>query len=308
MDMWGKRPLDYDPGTKWQYSNTGFVIAGAIVEKVSAQPFISYLQQNVLTPVGIKSIYDTDQQKLPGSDPTGYMRYGLGPLRTAPKEGKGWMYAAGELAMTAEDLAQWDVSLLKQTLLKPESYRQMTTEVQLANGLGSRYGLGIGVTSDSGRRAFEHGGEVSGFTAENIVYPDDHIAIVVLVNQDATNASSEIAKKVAPILFEAKDPDASSATAQALRIFENLQQGKLDRSLFTENCNDYFSQAALADFASGLAPLGKPHKFEQITQRLRGGMTLRRYRVSFPATKLIVWKYTLPEGKLEQYEIAMEEE
>jgi len=113
LDRWARIPLDFDPGTKWQYSNTNYVIAGVIVEKASGMPLWTFLGQRVFTPLGMKSITDTNEKALPASDPSSYMRYALGPLRPAPKEGKGWMFAAGELAMTAEDLAKWDISMIR---------------------------------------------------------------------------------------------------------------------------------------------------------------------------------------------------
>jgi D-alanyl-D-alanine carboxypeptidase len=105
LDTWARKPLDFDPGTKWQYSNTNYVIAGLIVEKVSGEPLLQFLQQEIFTPLKTKSVADTDKVKLGDTDPTGYMRYALGPARPAPKEGSGWLFAAGELAMPAEDLA-----------------------------------------------------------------------------------------------------------------------------------------------------------------------------------------------------------
>src|SRR5262249_42778707 len=161
--------------------------------KVWGMPLLRFLQEKVFMPLGMKSVSDSDQNKLGDTDPTGYMRYALGPLRPAPKEGKGWLFAAGELAMTAEDLAKWDVSIIDQKLLKPESYRAMSTDVLLKNGLDTRYGLGVDVSSQGGRRSLSHGGEVSGFTAQNTVFPDDRAAIVVLTNQDAASASGAIA-------------------------------------------------------------------------------------------------------------------
>ena len=143
LDVWARKPLDFEPGTKWQYSNTNYVIAGLIVEKASGQPLLQFLQQHIFTPLDMNSVADTDQAKLGDTDPSGYMRYALGPLRPAPKEGTGWLFAAGELAMPAEDLAKWDISIMSQSLLKPASYRDFETEVLLANGLGTRYGLGV---------------------------------------------------------------------------------------------------------------------------------------------------------------------
>ena len=119
LDMWAKKPLDFEPGTQYQYSNTGYVAAGVIVEKASGKPLLEFLGSRVFAPLGMASIVDIDRQTLGPNDPVGYKRYGLGPLRVAPKEGKGWLFAAGELAMTAEDLARWDIGMIDQKLLKP---------------------------------------------------------------------------------------------------------------------------------------------------------------------------------------------
>jgi CubicO group peptidase (beta-lactamase class C family) len=306
LDLWARKPLDFDPGTKWQYSNTNYVIAGLIIEKVSAMPLLEFLQKRVFAPLGMKSVMNIDQDKLGDTDATGYMRYALGPLRVAPKEGKGWLFAAGELAMPADDLARWDASIIEQKLLKPSSYREIETEVLLQSGLGTQYGLGIDVLSESDRRALAHGGEVSGFTAQNIVFPDDRVAVVVLTNQDAARAAPEISRQISTLLLSSEDPAAVAKTEQARKMFEGLQHGTIDRSLFTENANSYFNEQALKDFASGLAPLGAPQEFVQTRQVLRGGMTLRVYQVKFAKQMLRVWTYELPDGKLEQYQVASE--
>ena len=83
LDVWARKPLDFEPGTKWQYSNTNYVIAGLIVEKASGQPLLQFLQQKIFTPLDMRSVADTDQSKLGDTDPTGYMRYALGP--SAPR-------------------------------------------------------------------------------------------------------------------------------------------------------------------------------------------------------------------------------
>jgi D-alanyl-D-alanine carboxypeptidase len=307
LDRWARKPLDFDPGTKWQYSNTNFVIAGVIIEKASGMPFIQFLQEKVLAPVGIKNASDTDSKKLGLSDPEGYISYGLGPLRPAPKEGKGWMFAAGELAMPADDLARWDISIIDQTLLKPASYLAMETDVLLKNGLDSGYGLGVDVDTIAGHRALAHGGEVSGFTAQNIVFPDDRVAVVALTNEDAVSASGTIARAIAPLLLDSADSATPQKLEQAKKIFAGLQHGTIDRSLFTDDANFYFSDEALKDFAKGLGPLGTPQEFTQTNQRLRGGMTERIYRVKFAQKTLRAWTYELPDGTLEQYQVASQD-
>jgi D-alanyl-D-alanine carboxypeptidase len=302
LDVWGKKPLDFDPGTKWQYSNTNFVIAGRIVEQVSGQSLISFLQQKVFTPLDMTGVYNTDASRLPATDPTGYFRYALGPLRPAPKEGQGWMFAAGELAMPARDLALWDISLMDRSLLQTASYDEMFKEVPLKNGKGSGYGLGVFLGTRDGHRYIEHSGEVSGFVSENIVFPEDKASVTVLTNEDASAAAGQIAREIAPVLL-GTDITArlSLPEKRALAIFTGLQQGKLDRSQLTAFCNSYFSAQAISDFQSSLQPLGAPLTFHQTTEEGRGGMTFRAFRVTFPGKSVTVTEYEEPDGKLEQY-------
>src|SRR5207302_161052 len=112
LDLWARKPLDFDPGTKWQYSNTNYVIAGVIAEKASGMPLPDFLQKRIFTPLKMESVANIDQNKLGDTDPTGYMRYAVGPLHPAPKEGRGWLFAAGELAMPTNDLAKWDIGIM----------------------------------------------------------------------------------------------------------------------------------------------------------------------------------------------------
>jgi CubicO group peptidase (beta-lactamase class C family) len=304
LDGWARKPLDFEPGTKWQYSNTNYVIAGVIIEKAGGMPLLQFLRAKVFAPLGMTSVANIDQEKLGDTDPIGYLRYALGPLRPAPKEGKGWLFAAGELAMPAPDLARWDISVMDQKLMKPSSYRAFETEVLLKNGLGTQYALGLSVRNEGGHRSISHGGEVSGFTSENVVFPDERVAVAVLTNQDAAGAAGSIAHGIAPLLLATDDPLTPQKLAQARKIFEGLQQGTIDRALFTDNCNSYFSESALKDFASSLGPLGTPQSFIQIGQSLRGGMKLRTYLIRFGQKALRAWTYEMPDGKLEQYQIA----
>ncbi len=304
MDRWAKKPLDFDPGTKWQYSNTNFVIAGAIIEKITGASLFSMLEQRIFEPLGMTTVFDYDSHGPANPQATGFTRYALGPLRPAPKEGTGWMFAAGELSMTAADLAKWDISMINESVLKPASYRAMETEVVLTNGLGSGYGLGLSVLKVASHRALEHSGEVSGFVSENIVLPDDHAAVVVLTNEDASEAAASIGRQIAAILLHTEDANAVAAEARARSIFEALQGGKIDRSLFTADGSEYFTEQALQDYQSSLSALGKVESFKLVNSSLRGGMYDRAFRVTFANGKdksVIVSTYEMPDGKLEQY-------
>jgi len=298
LDTWAKKPLDFEPGTKWQYSNTNFVIAGRIVETITGAPLMDLLTTRIFRPLGMHSVWNSDEIKLTTADATPYIRNALGPLRVAPKEGRGWMFAAGELAMTAHDLALWDESLIAQSVLKPESYKQMFTEVKLKDGKGTKYGLGVEVTERVGRRSIEHSGEVSGFVSDNEVLVDDGVAVAVLTNQDAVNAASVIAQSVAPAVL---DVHRDAPEQQAIDIYHGLLQGKIDRSLLAPNLNDYFTPETISDFQASLSPLGEPLVFHQTSESLRGGMTFRSFQIVYPGKRLRLTTYTYPDGKLEQY-------
>lgn len=298
IDTWAKKPLDFEPGTQWQYSNTNFVIAGLIVEKVSDEKLMDFLEEHVFHKLGMHSVWDSDETKLTSTDATPYIRAALGPLRPAPKEGRGWMFAAGELAMTPHDLALWDISLMEQSVLSPESYKQMFTEVKLKDGKGTHYGLGVEVTDLDGHRAIEHSGEVTGFVSDNVVLPDDGVAVAVTTNHMAGGAS-EIADLIAGYLAGSKNQ--TDAEKQAFAMYRGLQKGEIDRSLLAPNLNDYFSAQTVEDFKNSLAPLGEPLEFHQMRESLRGGMTFRAFRIVYPTRRLVLTTYTYPDGELEQY-------
>jgi D-alanyl-D-alanine carboxypeptidase len=301
LDVWAKRPLDFDPGTQWQYSNTNYVIAGRIVEQVSGMALIDLLKKRIFLPLGMENVYDADASRLPATDPTGYERHALGPQRPSPQEGAGWMFAAGELAMPAHDLALWDISVIHRSLLSAASYVQMFTAVLLKDGSSTGYGLGVNVGKRDGHNIIEHSGEVSGFVSENLVFPDDRAAIIVLTNEMATQAASLIARQITPIVLGIPAPAPTREEARALAIFNGLADGHIDRSLFTNYCNAYFSQQTLEDFASSLKPLGPPLSFKQTKEEARGGMMFRVFNVTFPDRELKVTTYQMPDGKLEQY-------
>jgi D-alanyl-D-alanine carboxypeptidase len=181
----------------------------------------------------------------------------------------------------------------------------MFTDVKLKDGKGTGYGLGVQVAVRAGHKVVSHSGEVSGFVAQNVVYPDDKIAVTVLTNEDASSAAGALARKIVPLVLGAPSgPSVDSATAaekRALDIFTGLQDGKLDRSQLTLFCDAYFTQEAIQDFATSLKPLGVPTSFKQVSEQKRGGMTFRVFDVSFPGKDVHVTVYEEPDGKLEQY-------
>jgi D-alanyl-D-alanine carboxypeptidase len=307
LDRWARKPLDFEPGTAWQYSNTNYVVAGHILEKVTGMPLMSFLRARIFGPLGMQSPIDLDQQPLTDSEPKGYTRFGLGPVRPVQPEARGWLFAAGELAMTAHDLALWDLSLMEAKLLNLASLNEMITPVRLKNGAPTNYGLGQGVSNANGHPRLRHGGAISGFVSLNTVWLDQGAAVVVFANIDGSDAPGSITAQIAPLLLaEKQDPQASQQLDQARRIFSQLQEGGIDRSLLTSDADAYFTPQVLADAATSLKPLGAPSSFQQTDMGLRGGMTYRRFQIRFssgksPGKTLALTTFSVADGKFAQY-------
>ena len=303
LDRWARKPLDFDPGTRWQYSNTNFVAAGSIIEHVTGMPLMTFLATRIFKPLGVTDALDLAQHPLSASDAAGYTRFASAPVRAVAPEGPGWLFAAGELGLTARDLALWDISLIDHTLLKPASLDAMTTPVRLKDGAPTDYGLGIGVSNADNHPKLSHGGAVSGFVSENTVWPDARAAVVVFANLDGSAAPGKITNQIAPLLVTQQlDPNAAKNLELARRIFSDLQQGKIDRSLLTSDADAFFTPQVLADAETSLKPLGSPQSFRQTSVELRGGMTYRHFEITCngkPSMHLST--FTTPEGKLDQY-------
>jgi CubicO group peptidase (beta-lactamase class C family) len=311
VDKWAKKPLDYEPGTRWQYSNTGYVVAGMIAEKVSGEPLLQYLGRKIFKPLGMTSVRDQDDTNTPAF-PAGYHRYALGPVRIATPPAAGWLYAAGELSMTAEDLAKWDIARMNRTLVPAEDWIEQEKPVVRSDGRTNGYGLGVYNHYQRERRVIDHGGEAVGFLTQNTVYPDTRDAIVVFTNADFSGATNTITEGIERIVL---DSPAAAAVAETSRVedvravYSSLVSGSLDRSKFTENLNYYFDPTTLGDYRSSLAPLGMPTIEPLRGPRLRGGFVNRNFVLHYrDGSELVLITYAEPgpNGRWEQF-IAMPE-
>lgn len=303
LALYAQKPLDFEPGTRWQYSNTNYVLLGRIVEKVSAQPLADFLRQRIFNKLAMHSAIDVDVTAMAAGDPAGHTRYALGPVREVRGEGKGWMWATGELAMSASDLAKWNISLMDGTILKPASIKALSTAALLKDGSSTRYALGLDVSQmANGQRRWGHTGGASGFLSSNRTYPDDRMAITVLSNGEG-DAYRTITQDLEKLLFAAAaDPQATSSLERTRQLFVGLQKGEFERSSVTEDLNGFFSAAVLADFSSSLGPLGEVTNIVQNNKQDRGGMAHRSFTVTTASQKkLNVVVYVKPDGRFDQY-------
>jgi D-alanyl-D-alanine carboxypeptidase len=297
LDQWAKKPLNFDPGTRWQYSNTNYVIAGEIFEKVSGQPLVAFLREKIFGPLGMTTAGEISGHE-PG-DASAYTRYALGPPRLVTREGPGWMFAAGELAMTPSDLARWDIAFLEKKILSARSYDEFTREVKLNDGKPTHYALGLDLGDLNGTPMVSHTGEVSGFLTSNAVFPSKGVAVVVCSNEDGISFVSPLARQIEELLLGTASSEQELAEVRG--ILEGLRQGRVDRALFTSDANAYFNDVVLQDFAASLQALGKLQSVTKTNEQLRGGMTHRSYRAQFEKKSVLLNIYLMPDGKYEQF-------
>jgi D-alanyl-D-alanine carboxypeptidase len=295
IDEWVRRPLDFEPGTAWQYSNTGYVVAGAIVERVSGVSLMEFLKQNIFVPLHMDRVTEDDTRPLPADDAVGYTRQGLGPARQAPKEGAGWLFGASELAMAPSDLARWDISLMNRSLLRSASYDAAFERVTLKDGTRKDYGLGLDIEQVQGRTRIGHSGAGSGFLSANRIWPQEKTAIIAVTNADWADPDGLVDR----IAFVLLTPDPYEARARA--VFSQYQQGNLDRTLFTDAGNSLLTDVALADLKSSLGPLGPPALIELEREGKRGGMVTRVWKIVCGSQRLRSVERGYPDGKLEQF-------
>ncbi|MGE5413705.1 MAG: serine hydrolase [Syntrophomonadaceae bacterium] len=174
-------PFDFEPGTRWHYDNSGYVLLGAVIERVAGKPYAEVVEDLIFRPLGMKDTrYGSDVPIVPRRV-AGYQKSAQGVIN-APFISMTQPYAAGGLVSTVDDLARWHAALDAGGILSAESRRRMWTPVRLPDGTDTRYGYGWIVWSLDGRPVVEHGGGINGFVTANLRLPEDGIYVAVLSN------------------------------------------------------------------------------------------------------------------------------
>jgi CubicO group peptidase (beta-lactamase class C family) len=190
------KPLDFEPGEKWSYSNSGYVLLGYLIEKVSGETYAKFVQENIFTPLGMKdSGYDSNSAII-SRRASGYVPSVSGPLNagfidmTVP-------LSAGALYSTTHDLLRWEQGLFGGKLLSAASLQKMTTPFK------SDYAFGLLVHTVGGHKVIDHGGGIEGFNTHLTYYPDDKVTVVVLGNLNG-QAPDDIAARLGSIALGEK--------------------------------------------------------------------------------------------------------
>jgi len=189
------RPLDFFPGEKMSYSNSGYILLGYVIEKITGASYERFVRDNIFTPLGMKdSGYDSNSAIIERRA-AGYMPSPDGPSNAPINAGYIHMsvpHAAGALYSTTEDLLRWEQGLFGGKVVSAASLKKMTTPFK------NNYALGVVVQTAGGRTVINHGGGIDGFNTFLAYYPDDKLTVVVLSNINST-APNAIASKLATI-------------------------------------------------------------------------------------------------------------
>jgi CubicO group peptidase (beta-lactamase class C family) len=202
-------PLDFPPGEKWSYSNTGYVLLGILIRKVTGEFYGDFLHDRIFKPLEMNSTRIISEADIIPNRSSGY-RLEKGDLKNQE-----WVSPAlnttadGALYTNVLDMARWDAALYTEKLVKKATLDQIWTPVRLNSGKTSPYGFGWGVTQLNGHRLMEHEGAWQGFTTQISRYVDDRLTIVVLTNLDSEHSDpGKIAHNIAAIYIPAVLPAA----------------------------------------------------------------------------------------------------
>ncbi|MBX3277042.1 MAG: serine hydrolase [Acidobacteria bacterium] len=189
-------PLTFTPGEKFTYSNSGYILLGAIIEKVSGRSYADFLQANIFDPLKMSNTgYDRHDSIIKGRA-SGYSNQG-GAWSNAAYLDMSIPHAAGALYSTVEDLYLWDQALYGDKLLSAKSRDAMFTPGH------NQYGYGFGIQQMFGRRMIAHGGGINGFSTYIARYSDDKVTVIVLSNLQQANAG-RFARDLAAAVFGEK--------------------------------------------------------------------------------------------------------
>lgn len=196
------RPLDFEPGTRWSYSSTGFYLVGLIIERVSGQSFESFVREKITQPTGMNTTFQCDERLIPSEMTPGY-DVADGKLVPSRLYHEPNVRYDGGLCSTVGDLAKLPAALARGTVLSVAAFDQMTEQTTLANGVTVDYGLGVRRGFIAGSRLWGHTGGWNSFWSALVYFPVDDIAIVVLVNtEDSAEDALTIEGKVVAAVFE----------------------------------------------------------------------------------------------------------
>lgn len=200
--LWKELPLEFEPGSKWRYSNSGYYLLGMVIAKVSGQSYPEFLREAFFDPLALTRTRHDSNAELLLNRAQGYAfedeRFWNDGLLGLSQPG-----AAGMLLSTAGDLVRWQRALVTGKVVAPEAYEEMTLPFLLNDGGESNYGFGLTLDQQAGHRRIWHGGGIDGFNSVLMFFPDEDLHVAVISNSERLRADA-LGQEIAAVLLETK--------------------------------------------------------------------------------------------------------
>lgn len=261
------KPLNFTPGTKWEYSNTNYWVLGKVVARVSGMSYEDYVREHIFKPAGMThSGFVSDESSFEDfAIPYWQGPKNDGPTQPAPKMFESWPGAAGAIVSTAGDLAAWDSALASGKIISHDSFVVMSSPGRLANGKPTDYGMGLEVGSHEGHTRIGHGGGTPGSLTMNATYPNDHLDIIVLENnlrgQPGAVESAVLETMYPDALVAARKPTPGedlSVRPHIMHLLDGLLNGTLAQSELSPQMQKLLTPEMQQQSAAHFATFGAP--------------------------------------------------
>ncbi len=215
LELFAQDSLEFEPGTRWAYNNSGYYLLGMIIEAVTGESYAQHLARTQFQPLGLTQTMYCDERAIVPHRAEGY-QLDRGSVVNAAPLSMNPPGAAGALCSTARDLVHWSTRLAAGGVVQPASYAKMTAPTRLADGRTQDYGYGLAPDSIGGRPVIGHSGGINGFTAYLEHYPEDDLTIAVLANagMDTGALARAIARRVLGLPEPAAPAEQPTTTAQ----------------------------------------------------------------------------------------------
>jgi len=204
--------MDFNPGEKYKYNNSGYIILGYIIEKISGVSYAEFVETNIFKKINMSSSLYGSKSKIIKNRAYGYQK------RTSYKNAMfislSLPYAAGSIMSTVDDLLKWQQAISNNTLLKPETIKKAFTNHTLDNGTKINYGYGWNINEINGAPTLEHGGSIFGFKSMGVYIPSEDVYVIVLSNCDC-NSPTTTALKIAALAIGNPFPETKNAATLA---------------------------------------------------------------------------------------------
>lgn len=288
-------PLEYIPGERNIYSNTGFSLLAYIIEARSGKPYIEFMRERIFRPLGMNKTDDRDPEYIILNRATGY------EWRGDRYAGRSWdltdLKGAGSIVSTINDMVKWNIGLDGGSFLKPASKAEWWKRFIFNDGKPSVYGFGWRISDVRGHRLTGHTGQTAGFTSANFRYPDDRITVTVLTNTGETGNGGLMAARIAKLYIPSMslaamkpiDDPIPTLTEKGLQALTARLENRAATDSMIPSLVQSVSTTNARRTNQRVAAAGIPKKLTLVATENSNGKTTYLYRTD-TGKKLFLWR------------------